>query len=95
MVKKFYLIKEKLKMLIKEINSLKFPSKVKKFKKLLSEIQGIKDSFIKFNDSKTNKEIFLRISQLNEIINYEHKVPFINFEVFNNKNERVFTTKDI
>jgi hypothetical protein len=33
--------------------------------KLISEIQSIKDSFVKIKDSKTDKDIFLRISQLN------------------------------
>ena len=63
--------------------------------KLISEIQSIKDSFVKIKDSKTDKDIFLRISQLNEINNYKPKIPFINFEVFNNENEKVYTTKDI
>ena len=63
--------------------------------KLLSEIKELKDIFIKLNDSKNNKEIFLRKSYLEEIINYKPKVPFINFEVLNHKQEKVYTTKDI
>ena len=60
--------------------------------KLLSEI---KDSFIKVKDSKNNKDIILRNSQLNEINNHKQKAPFINYEVLNDKKEKVYTTKDI
>ena len=63
--------------------------------KLLSEIKELKDIFIKLNDSKNSKEIFLRKTYLEEIINYKPKVPFINFEVLNHKQEKVYTTKDI
>ena len=59
---------------------------------MLSEI---KDSFIKTKDSKTNKDILLRNSQLNEINNHKQKAPFINYEILNNKKEKVYTTKDI
>ena len=60
--------------------------------KLLSEI---KDSFVKVKDSKNNKDIFLRNSQLNEINNHKQKAPFVNYEVLNDKKEKVYTTKDI
>ncbi len=60
--------------------------------KLLSEIT---DSFIKLKDSKNNKDIFLRSSQIDEINNHKQKTPFINYEVLDNKKEKVYTTKDI
>ena len=60
--------------------------------KLLSDI---KDSFIKVKDSKNNKDILLRNTQLNEINNHKQKAPFINYEVLNDKKEKVYTTKDL
>ena len=60
--------------------------------KLLSEII---DPFIKIKDSKDNKDILLRDSQLNEINNHKQRAPFINYEVLNDKKEKVHTTKDI
>ena len=61
-------------------------------KKLLSDI---KDSFIKVKDSQNNKETFLRNSQLNEVINYKPKAPFIHYELLNPKKEKVHITKEI
>ena len=61
-------------------------------KKLLSDI---KDSFIKFKDSKNNKDSILRHSQLNEVINHKQRAPFINYEMLNSKNEKVYITKEI
>ena len=60
--------------------------------KLLSEI---KDSFIKIKDSKNNKDIIIRNSQINEINNHKQKAPFINYEILDIKKEKVYTTKDI
>ena len=60
-------------------------------KRLLSYI---KDSFIKVKDSKTNKDTVLRHSQLSEVISHKQKAPFINYEVLNPKNEKVYITKD-
>ena len=59
---------------------------------LLSEI---KDSYIKLKDSKTNKDIYVRYSQLNEINNHKQKYPFTNYEILNDKNEKVYITKEI
>ena len=59
---------------------------------LLSEI---KDSYIKLKDSKTNKDIYVRYSQLHEINNHKQKYPFTNYEILNDKNEKVYITKEI
>ena len=45
-------------------------------------------------DSKTNKDTILRHSQLSEVINHKQKAPFINYEILNPKNEKVYITKD-
>ena len=60
--------------------------------KLLSDI---KDSYIKIKDSKNNRDTIIRYSQLEQINNHEQKAPFINYEILNNKKEKVYTTKNI
>ena len=60
--------------------------------KLLS---NIKDPFIKLKDSKTNKDIKVRTSQINEINNHKQRAPFINYEILDNKKEKVYLTKDL
>ena len=58
-------------------------------------MSDIIDPFIKIKDSKNNKDILLRNSQLNGINNHKQRAPFINYEVLNDKKEKVYTTKDI
>ena len=91
--KKIKLNKKKITILKQNNKYIDIPEQGEEIKnKLLSEIN---DSFIKLKDSKTNKDILLRNSQLNEIISHKQQTPFINYEVLNDKNEKVYTTKDI
>ena len=91
--KKIKLNKKKITIVKQNNKYIDIPEQGEEIKnKLLSEIN---DSFIKLKDSKTNKDILLRNSQLNEIINHKQQTPFINYEVLNDKNEKVYTTKDI
>ena len=91
--KKIKLNKKKITIVKQNNKYIDIPEQGEEIKnKLLSEIN---DSFIKLKDSKTNKDILLRNSQLNEIISHKQQTPFINYEVLNDKNEKVYTTKDI
>ena len=91
--KKIKLNKKKISIVKQNNKYTDIPEQGEEIKnKLLSEI---KDPFIKVKDSKNNKDIVLRNSQLNEINNHKQKAPFVNYEVLNDKNEKVYTTKDI
>ena len=91
--KKIKLNKKKITIVKQNNKYIEIPEQGEEIKnKLLSEI---KDSFIKIKDSKRGNDIILRNSQLNEINNHKQRAPFINYEIINNKNEKVYTTKDI
>ena len=91
--KKIKLNKKKISIVKQNNKYTEVPEQGEEIKnKLLSEII---DPFIKTKDSKDNKDILLRNSQLNEINNHKQRAPFINYEVLNDKKEKVHTTKDI
>ena len=91
--KKIKLNKKKISIVKQNNKNTEVPEQGEEIKnKLLSEII---DPFIKTKDSKDNKDILLRNSQLNEINNHKQRAPFINYEVLNDKKEKVHTTKDI
>ena len=91
--KKLKLNKKKISIVKQNNKYTEVPEQGEEIKnKLLSEII---DPFIKTKDSKDNKDILLRNSQLNEINNHKQRAPFINYEVLNDKKEKVHTTKDI
>ncbi len=85
--------KKKITIVKQNANYTEIPEQGEEIKtKLLSDI---KDSFIKVKDSKNNKDTLLRLSQINEINNHKQRVTFVNYEILNDKNEKVYTTKDI
>ena len=91
--KKIKLNKKKISIVKQNNKYTEVPEQGEEIKnKLLSEII---DPFIKTKDSKDNKDILLRNSQLDEINNHKQRAPFINYEVLNDKKEKVHTTKDI
>ena len=91
--KKIKLNKKKIKIVKQNDKYTDIPEQGEEIKnKLLS---NIKDSFIKLKDSKSNKDIIIRSSQLNEINIHKQRTPFINYEILDNKKEKVYTTKDI
>ena len=91
--KKIKLNKKKITIVKQNNKYIEIPEQGEEIKnKLLSDI---KDSFIKVKDSKNNKDIILRNSQINEVNNHKQRAPFINYEVLNNKKEKVYITKDI
>jgi len=91
--KKLKLNKKKISIVKQNNKYTEVPEQGEEIKnKLLSEII---DPFIKTKDSKDNKDILLRNSQLEEINNHKQRAPFINYEVLNDKKEKVHTTKDI
>ena len=91
--KKIKLNKKKITIVKQNNKYIDMPEQGEEIKnKLLSEIT---DSFIKLKDSKNNKDILLRSSQIDEINNHKQKAPFTNYEVLDNKKEKVYTTKDI
>ena len=91
--KKIRLNKKKIAIVKQNNKFIEIPEQGEEIKNRL--IPEIKDTFIKTKDSKTNKDIILRNSQLNEINNHKQRVNFINYEVLNDKKEKVYTTKDI
>ena len=91
--KKIKLNKKKIEVRKQKNKYIEIPVQGEEIKKIL--LSEIKDSFIKVKDSKNNKDTFLRSSQLDEIINYKPKAPFINYELLNPKNEIVHITKEM
>ena len=91
--KKIKLNKKKITIVKQNTKYTEVPEQGEEIKnKLLSDV---KDSFIKVKDSKNNRDILLRCSQINEINNHKQRATFINYEILNNKKEKVYTTKDI
>ena len=91
--KKLKLNKKNIQIIKQDNKYIDIPEQGQEIKKRL--LSDIKDSFIKVKDSKNNKDTLLRNSQLNEIINYKQKAPFINYEIINPKKEKVYITKEI
>ena len=90
--KKIKLKKKNIQIIKQDNKYIDIPLQGQEIKKRL--LSDIKDSFIKVKDSKTNKDTILRHSQLSEVINHKQKAPFINYEILNPKNEKVYITKD-
>ena len=91
--KKIKLNKKKIKVVKQTIKFGDVPQQGEEIKaQLLSEI---KDSYIKLKDSKDNKDIIVRYTQLEQVNSHKQKAPFVNYEILNNKKEKVYTTKTI
>ena len=91
--KKIKLNKKKIKVVKQTIKYVDVPQQGEEIKaQLLSEI---KDSYIKLKDSKNIKDILVRYTQLEQVNSYKQKAPFTNYEILNNKKEKVYTTKTI
>ena len=89
--KKIKLNKKKIRVVKQTIKFGDVPQQGEEIKaQLLSEI---KDSYIKLKDSKNNKDIVVRYTQLEQVNGHKQKAPFVNYEILNNKNEKVYTTK--
>ena len=72
--KKIKLNKKKITIVKQNNKYIEIPEQGEEIKnKLLSDI---KDSFIKVKDSKNNKDIILRNSQINEVNNHKQRAPY-------------------
>jgi len=91
--KKIKLNKKKIKVMKQTIKFGDVPQQGEEIKTQL--LSDIKDSYIKLKDSKDNKDIIVRYTQLEQVNNYKQKAPFVNYELLNNKKEKVYTTKTI
>ena len=60
--------------------------------KLLSNVP---DVFVKVRDSKNNFQHIVRLKQILEIVNHNQKAPFINYELNDVNNQKLYLTKEI
>ena len=91
--KKIKLNKKKIKVVKQNIKFGDVPQQGEEIKAQL--LSDIKDSYIKLKDSKNNKDIIVRYTQLEQVNSHKQKAPFVNYEILDNKKEKVYTTKTI
>lgn len=91
--KKIKLNKKKIKVVKQTIKFGDVPQQGEEIKAQL--LSDIKDSYIKLKDSKNNKDIIVRYTQLEQVNSHKQKAPFVNYEILDNKKEKVYTTKTI